>query len=68
MGVIFYVNLSLFVNSATILLKSDGVNNDWHEAVVDSAKLTTLAVESSGTIKTKTNLVQAPRYGVHFNP
>ena len=67
MLVLFCVNLGLFVNSSTVLLEGDRVNNDWHKTVINSTKLATLPVESSCAIKAKANLIQAPRYGIHLN-
>lgn len=42
--------LALFLNSTNVLVWSDGVNNDRHEAVINTTKLTTLSVEGSSAI------------------
>lgn len=43
--------------SDTVLLSSNTVNNDWHEAVVDTAQFATLPVKCARTVNVKTYLV-----------
>lgn len=58
--------LVLSNKSGTVLLCANAVNNDWHEAVINSAKFATLSVEGTGTINVKTYLVKTARAAIHF--
>ena len=52
-----FQKLGLFVNSTTVLVKSNGIHYDWHEAVVNSAQLAALAVERPSSVQVKADLV-----------
>lgn len=58
--------LVLSNKSGAILLCTNAVNNDWHEAVINTAKFATLAVEGTGTVDVKAYLVKAARAAVHL--
>lgn len=54
-------------NSVVVLLSSYTIDNDWHEAVVDTAKLATLSVEGSGAIDIKAYLIKTARASIHLH-
>ena len=60
-------HLILCSKSRAILFCANAVNNDWHEAVVNTAKLATLAVECTGAIDVEAYLVKAAGAAVHFH-
>jgi hypothetical protein len=58
--------LVLSNKSGTVLLCANAVNNDWHEAVINSAEFATLAVEGTGTVNVEAYLVKAAGAAIHF--
>ena len=64
-GKAYYLVLSN--KSSTVLFCANAVNNDWHEAVINTAKFATLSVEGTGTVNVKTYLVKAARAAIHFH-
>jgi len=49
--------LLLSIDSTLILFRGDGVDDDRHEAVVDTAQFTALAEERSGAIDVQADLI-----------
>ena len=58
--------LVLSNKSGAVLFCANAVNNDWHEAVINTAKFATLAVEGTGTVDVKAYLVKAARAAIHL--
>lgn len=52
-----FLKLGLFVNSAAVLVESNRVDYDRHEAVINSAKLAALTIERSSAVQVEANLV-----------
>lgn len=58
--------LVLSNKSGTVLFCANAVNNDWHEAVINSAKFAALSIESTGAVNVKAYLVKTARAAIHF--
>jgi len=52
--------------SSAVLLCTNAINNDGHEAVVNTTKLATLTVKGTGAVNIKADLVKAAGTAIHF--